>query len=154
MIAITALAELICAKNVKFSTFLHVGYHLWNRCLRRRTNSGSVATWCHCSSRNSARMPTALSNHIYLPQWTNQPQVYWVWHVTHVSVDCRPTCWGIALMRYWANFCSWSRSNRDSDSDTGARRRTWAAYKSTHCPSLQRYIVSHVHLFDIVLAFW
>lgn len=52
-------------------------------------------------------------------------------------IDCwqwktPPTCCGIALMRYWANFCSWSRSSRDRDSDTGARRRTCPAYTPAH----------------------
>ena len=35
------------------------------------------------------------------------------------------TCWGSSLMRYCANFCSWSRLKRDKYSDTGALRQTW-----------------------------
>lgn len=34
------------------------------------------------------------------------------------------TCWGSSLIRYWANFCSWSRLRRDRYSDRGALRHT------------------------------
>lgn len=33
-------------------------------------------------------------------------------------------CCGSSLIKYWANFCNWSRCKRDSDSDTGARNVT------------------------------
>jgi len=41
------------------------------------------------------------------------------------------TCCGSSLMRYCANFWSWSRCNLDRDSDTGARRHTAEAYTQT-----------------------
>lgn len=34
------------------------------------------------------------------------------------------TCWGSSLIRYWANFCNWSRLRRDRYSDRGALRHT------------------------------
>lgn len=34
------------------------------------------------------------------------------------------TCWGNSVIRYWANFCNWSRFRRDRYSDTGALRQT------------------------------
>lgn len=34
------------------------------------------------------------------------------------------TCCGSSLMRYCANFCSWSLCSLDRDSDTGARKHT------------------------------
>lgn len=41
------------------------------------------------------------------------------------------TCWGSSLMRYWANFWSWSLCSLDRDSETGARRHTAEAYTKT-----------------------
>ena len=59
---------------------------------------------------------------------------FWITSPTsnHDSYSEVMTCCGIALMRYCANFCSWSRSRRDKDSETGARRRTCPAYITTY----------------------
>lgn len=38
-------------------------------------------------------------------------------------------CCGNSLIRYWANFCSWSRCKRVKDSETGALKQTSCGYK-------------------------
>lgn len=54
------------------------------------------------------------------------------------------TCWGSSLMRYWANFWSWSLWSLDKDSETGALRQTAEAWTQTH-EHRERHTQRHTH---------
>lgn len=63
---------------------------------------------------------------INCPTW---PKVLSSWAIAG-KMDL--TCWGSSLMRYCANFWSWSLWSLDKDSETGALRQTAEAWTQTH----------------------